>query len=277
MTADLRGRAAIVTGATRGIGRACALALAREGVDVAVAGKSTEERPNLPGTVFSVAREIESLGARALPVACDVRDREQVAALVAATVERFGRLDILVCNAGAMWWRPVLETPAKRFDLMMQVNVEHAFFASREAIPHMRRGGWGHIVTMSPPVDLRWLPGHVAYCISKLGMTMLALGLAEELRGEGVAVNALWPVTIIESQASINHALGEPSTWRTAEIVADALVAIVRHEPAELTGRALLDEPFLRSLGVSDFARYSVVPGSTPPPLEELWGRARRH
>ncbi len=268
MTLD--GRVAIVTGASRGVGRACVLALARQGVRVVVAAKSVRERPDLPGTIHSVAREVEELGGEGLAVQCDVRDREQIRSMVAATVQRFGRLDVLVCNAGALWWRPLLDTPDKRYDLVMQVNLDATFFGCREAIPHMRRNGWGHIVTMSPPPDLGWLPGHIAYAISKIGMTMVALGLAQELRADNVAANALWPVTIIESQASRNWGLGDPSMWRKPEILADCVVEIVRREPAELTGRALLDEPFLRSLGVGDFERYNVVPGATPPRLDQL-------
>jgi citronellol/citronellal dehydrogenase len=268
----LSGRVAIVTGSSRGVGRACALALARQGVRVTIAAKSTEERPNLPGTIHSVAREVERAGSEALPVVCDVRDRAQIRSMVDRTVERFGRLDILVCNAGALWWEPLMQTPEKRYDLVMQVNVGHTFFACQAAIPHMRENGWGHIVVMSPPVDTGWLPGHIAYGISKIGMTMVALGLAEELRADHIAANALWPVTIIESQASKNWRLGDPGMWRKADILADCVVEIVKHDPAEITGQALLDEPFLRSLGVTDFDRYNVVPGSKPPALEGLMG-----
>jgi citronellol/citronellal dehydrogenase len=267
----LSGRVAIVTGASRGIGRACALALAREGVRVAVAAKSVAERPDLPGTIHSVAREVEEEGGEALPVACDVRDRAQIRSMVDRTVERFGRLDVLVCNAGALWWQPVTETPEKRYDLVMQVNLGHAFFACQAAIPHLRASGGGHVVMMSPPLDPAWLPGHVAYGISKMGMTMIALGLAEELAPDRIAANALWPVTIIESQASRNWALGDPSMWRKADILADCVVAIAKHDPRDLTGQALLDEPFLRSLGVTDFERYNVVPGSSPLRLDEIW------
>ena len=271
---SLQERVAVVTGSSRGVGRACALALAREGVRIVVAAKSVRERERLPGTIHTVAREVEEAGSEALPVACDLRDREQIAALIEATMERFGRLDILVNNAGALWWEPVMQTPAKRFDLVMKINLEAAFFACQAAIPHMQANGWGHIINMSPPVDLAKLPGHVAYFVSKYGMTMLALGLAEELRDDGIAANALWPVTMIDSQATRNWGLGEPSQWRKADILADAVVQMVKQAPAELTGQALLDEPFLRSAGVTDFEKYSVVPGSEIPSLEEIW-RAR--
>ena len=272
---ELKGRVAVVTGASRGVGRACALALAREGIRVVIAAKSTRERERLPGTIYTVAEEIAAAGGEALPIVCDVRDREQIRTLVERTVGELGRLDILVANAGALWWQPLMETPPKRFDLMMKVNVEAAFFACQEVIPHMRRNRWGHIITMSPPVDLALLPGHIAYFISKFGMTMTALGLAAELAEDGIAANALWPVTLIESLATRNWGLGEPSDWRKADILADAVTAIVRHEPSSLSGQALLDEPFLRSQGVSDFDRYNVVPGSSPRRLNDFWGGGR--
>jgi citronellol/citronellal dehydrogenase len=270
---SLRGRVAIVTGSSRGIGAAIARGLAREGARVVVAAKSVRDRDRLPGTIHSVAAEIAAAGGEAVAIPCDVRDRGQVRDLVGRTVERFGRLDILVCNAGALWWRPLLATPEKRYDLVMQVNLEGALFACQAAIPRMREQRWGHLVTISPPIDLDLLPGRIAYLISKYGMTMLALGLAGELREDHIAANALWPVTLIESQASIHWRMGDPSMWRKPEIVADAVTALVGHDPSEITGRALLDEPFLRSLGRTDFERYSVVPGSVVPPLAELWGR----
>ncbi|MGD8377409.1 MAG: SDR family oxidoreductase [Acidobacteriota bacterium] len=270
----LEGRVAVITGASRGVGRACALALARKGARVTVAAKSTRDREKLPGTVHSVVAEVEAAGGEALAVPCDVRDREQIRDMVGRTVERFGRLDILVANAGALWWEPLMETPPKRFDLVMKVNLEGTFFACQEAIPHMRRNRWGHIITMSPPVDLKRVPGHIAYFVSKYGMTMIALGLAEELRADGIAANALWPVTLIESFATRNWGLGQPADWRKADILADSVVAIAGHEPAALTGQALLDEPFLRSCGVTDFDGYAVVPGATPRRLDDLWDEA---
>ena len=271
---DLAGKIAIVTGSSRGIGRAIALGLAREGVQVVVAAKSVRARERLPGTIHTVIAEIEAAGGTAHAVACDVRDREQVRALVASAVERFGRLDIVVSNAGALWWRPLLETPEKRYDLVMKVNLDATFFLCQAAIPYLRERG-GHLITISPPLDLDLLPTRIAYLASKFGMTMIALGLARELREDGIAANALWPLTIIESQASVNWNLGDPSLWRKPEIMADAVVGMVRHDPAALTGQTLLDEPFLRSLGVTDFDRYSVVPGSRVPPLREVWDRLR--
>lgn len=263
----LRGKVAIITGSTRGIGRAIALGLARAGCNIVVVGKSTESSEKLPGSVYSVAGEVEALGAKALPVPVDVRDAEQIERMATRTVEQFGRIDLLVNNAGALHWAGIQDTPPKRFDLVMSVNVRAAFLGCRAVLPAMIRQGAGHIVNMSPPLDLSILPGRVAYGISKLGMTLLTLGLAEEVRQHNVAVNSLWPVTIIESQASINHQLGSPSAWRKPDILVDCVLRLTRKNPAELTGQALLDEDFLRTEGVTDFAGYACVPGSNPPRL----------
>jgi citronellol/citronellal dehydrogenase len=264
---SLRGKVAIVTGSTRGIGRCIAHSLARAGCNVVVAGKSTESTEKLPGSIFTVAAEVEALGAKALPLQVDVRDAEQIENMAARALERFGRIDLLVNNAGALHWAGILDTPPKRFDLVMDVNVRAAFLACRAVLPAMIRQGGGHIINMSPPLDPAILPNRVAYGISKLGMTLLTLGLAEEVRPHNVAVNALWPVTIIESQASINHALGTPSMWRKPEILADCVLRLAQKEPSKVTGQALLDEDFLRAEGVKDFGSYACVPGSNPPRL----------
>jgi citronellol/citronellal dehydrogenase len=261
----LHGRVAIVTGASRGIGRAFALGLARAGCPVVIAAKSTTPTEKLPGSIYTVAREVEALGGQALPLPVDVRDEAQIEAMVGRTLERFGRIDVLVNNAGALWWKPVLETPPKRFDLVMGVNARAALLCCRAVLPAMIARRWGHVVNLSPPFDLAMVPGRVAYAISKLGMTLLTHGLAEEVRPHNIAVNSLWPVTIIESQASINHHLGTPELWRTPAILVDCLLRIVQTEPAALTSRALLDEDYLRSVGVTDFSGYACVPGTSPP------------
>jgi citronellol/citronellal dehydrogenase len=263
----LQGRVAIVTGASRGIGRALALGLARAGCHLVVAAKSTTSTERLPGSIHTVAQEVEALGAEALAVQVDVREEAQIDAMVAQTRERFGRIDILVNNAGALWWKPIQETPAKRFDLVMGVNARAAFLCSRAVLPAMIAQRWGHLVNLAPPLDLAMVPGRIAYAISKLGMTLLTCGLAEEVRHHHVAVNSLWPVTIIESRASINHGLGTPALWRKPDILVDCLLRIVQKEPATLTGQALLDEDFLRAEGVTDFSGYACVPGTKPPRL----------
>jgi citronellol/citronellal dehydrogenase len=269
----LAGRVAVVTGASRGIGRAMALGLARAGCHVVIAAKSTTATEKLPGTIYTVAQEVEALGAQALAVQVDVRDEAQVEALAARTLERFGRIDVLVNNAGALWWRPLVETPAKRFDLVMGVNARGAFLCARAVLPAMIERRWGHVVNLSPPVDLAMVPGRIAYAISKLGMTLLTHGLAEEVRPHNVAVNSLWPVTIIESQASINHQLGTPALWRKPDILVDCLLRLLQKGPAALTGQALLDEDFLRAEGVTDFGGYACVPGTDPPRLS--WAALR--
>jgi citronellol/citronellal dehydrogenase len=199
----------------------------------------------------------------------DVRDADQIDAMVVKTLDRFGRIDLLVNNAGALYWAGVLDTPPKQFDLVLGINARAAFLCCRAVLPAMVRQRWGHIINMSPPLDLSILPGRVAYGISKLGMTLLTFGLAEEVKQHNVAVNSLWPVTIIESQASINHRLGTPEMWRKPDILVDCVLRLAGKEPAEMTGRALLDEDFLRAEGVTDFSGYACVPGSQPPRL--LW------
>ncbi|MFN7018406.1 MAG: SDR family oxidoreductase, partial [Fimbriimonadales bacterium] len=231
--------------------------------------KTAEPDPRLPGTIYTVAEEVEALGARALPMRVDVRDENALQQMVDKTLETFGRIDILVNNAGALWWYPVLETPPKRFDLVMQVNLRASFVASQLVLPHMISQRWGHIITMSPPIDLQVLPGKVAYMISKFGMTMLALGLAEEVREHNVAVNALWPRTLIESQATIAWGLGTPKQWRKADIMADAAFELVRREPHTSTGNAWIDEDLLREAGITDFSVYNCTPDGEP--MEIVW------
>jgi len=261
----LEGRVALITGASRGIGRALALGLARHGCHIVIAAKSTETTEKLPGSIHTVAKEVEALGAQALPIQVDVRQPEQIESMVAQARQRFGRIDILINNAGALWWQPVAGTPVKRFDLVMGVNARAAFCAAQAVLPVMQERRWGHIINMSPPIKLNFVPGRVAYCISKYGMTLLTHGLAEEVRPFNIAVNSLWPVTIIESQASINLQLGAPATWRKPNILVECVLRLVQKEPAALTGQALLDEDFLRAEGVTNFERYACQPGTTPP------------
>ena len=245
----LEGRVAVVTGSSRGIGRVMALRLAAEGAAVVVTGKSQQSTEKLPGSIHSVAEEIVAAGGQALAVRLDVRSEDEVTAMVRQTVDGFGRLDILVNNAGALWWKPVMETPPKRYDLMWEVNVRGAFLCAQQALPHMIRNGFGHIVMCSPPIGTEANPGYVAYMTTKMGMTRLAIGIAAEHADDNVACNSLWPVTLIESLATINHGVGDRSMWRSPDILADALMEIVTAEPRTLTGRQLLDEPFLRERG----------------------------
>ncbi len=267
---ELTGRVAIITGASRGIGRAIALRLAREGVRVVIAAKTAEPDPRLPGTIYTVADEVQALGGEAFPIRVDVRDENAIQQMVDATLQRWGRIDILVNNAGALWWKPLLETPAKRFDLVMGVNVRAAFLCSQAVLPAMMNQRWGHIVNMSPPIEPSVVAGRIAYMLSKFGMTLLTYGLAEEVREYNIAVNSLWPRTLIESQATIAFQLGEPRYWRKADIMADALCELVRREPSTCTGQVWFDEDILREAGVTDFSIYNCIPDGEPLPIN--WG-----
>jgi citronellol/citronellal dehydrogenase len=202
-----------------------------------------------------VVAEIEALGGRGLAVRTDVRNEEAIAAMVAAAAHAFGSVDILVNNAGAMWWEPVLGTPAKRYDLMWEINVRASFLCAQYALPHMIRRRWGHIVNCSPPITTDASPGYVAYMTTKMGMTRVAIGIAAEMRDHNIAANALWPATVIESQVTANlppERIGTPDQWRTPAILCDALLEIVGNEPMACTGRQLIDEVFLRERGWSD-------------------------
>ena len=270
----LEGRVAIVTGSSRGIGRAMALRLAGTGAAVVVTGKSEHSTEKLPGSIHSVAEEIVAAGGRALAIHLDVRREEDVAAMVQRTVGELGRLDILVNPAGALWWKPVLETPLKRYDLMWEVNVRGAFLCSQHALPHMIRNGGGHIVMCSPPIGTSANPGYVAYMTTKMGMTRLAIGIAAEHEADNVACNSLWPVTLIESLATINYGVGDPSIWRSPDILSDALMEIVTTEPRRLTGRQLLDEPFLRERGWTQERLDAYWLQGPPPEPVYIDGRA---
>ena len=264
----LAGQVAVVTGSSRGVGRAVALALAREGCDIVVAAKTDTPHPRLPGTIQSTAEEVRALGRKALAVPCNVREFGDVERLRDATLSAFGRIDILINNAGAIHWSPVADWPPGKFDLVMDVNVRGSVLCARAVIPAMRERKHGHIVVMSPPVNIKKVAGKGPYFVSKMGMTLLAHAISEEERENGIAANALWPVTMIESEATRHFEMGKPEEWRTADILADATREIVCAPPAELTGRALYDEDVLRERrGLTDFSGYSLVPGTHPPPV----------
>lgn len=270
------GNVVFITGATRGVGKACALRLARAGWDVAVAGRSTQENERLPGTIYSVAEEIAECGVRALPVRCNLVEQETIDAAVAATLAEFGRIDAVINNAGALWWRNMDETPMKRFDLLMNVNARGAFAVTSGFLPKMLEQNRGHVIFMSPPIDLSVVGGHIAYMIGKFGMTLTAIGLGDELSHTGVSATALWPKTLIESYATINFQLGTPHLWRKADILSDAAYEILQR-PEETRGKALIDEDFLRSIGYTDFDRYKCVPDGEPMELSSTAMRMARH
>ena len=261
---SLEGKTVLVTGASRGIGRAIGLRAAREGANVVVAAKTSARHPKLPGTIHDAAAEIEAAGGRALAVACDVREEEQVEAAVRAAVDRFGGIDVLVNNASAIFLAGTADTPMKRYDLVSQVNARGTFLCSQKCIPHLARAANAHILNLAPPLSMepRWFASHLAYTMAKYGMSMCVLGMSEELRDRGIAVNALWPRTVIAT-AALNLLGGEETArhGRTPEIVADAAVAILKRDARSCTGNFFVDEDVLREEGVRDFKRYAVEPG----------------
>ena len=265
---SLAGRVAIITGASRGIGRECALSLAKLGCNIVVAAKTVTPQPTLPGTIFTVAEEVEALGVRALPFQLDLRDEDGCAKCVEATMAAFGRVDILINNASALWWRDIVDTPAKKYDLITSINARGSLLMTQAVLPHMEAADWGHVITMSPPIDVRGMAGRTAYNISKFGMTMVALGVAQEYMGKNVAGNALWPATIVESLASINFNLGDRSMWRKATVLSDCVAAICSTEPRDCTNNMFIDDDYLRQhhgFEKPDFDQYACVPGSDPP------------
>lgn len=265
---SLENKVAIVTGASRGIGKAIALRLAQERARVVVAAKTVEPNPKLPGTIHDTVREICEARGEAMAVRCDVRRHEDLDRLVAETLSTFGRIDILVNNAGVIWIQPLSLTDEKRLDLLLDINFKAPFLLSRLCIPHMAKNGWGHIINMSPPIreeHLTYAAEKIGYMASKINMTLLTHGLAGELKGTGIACNSLWPRTLIESLATINLGLGRPDDWRRSDILVDAVALILHQDPNVYTGQALIDEDVLRDCGgIQDFRRYNVVPDSQP-------------
>ncbi len=268
---DLRGKTLFITGASRGIGLAIALRAARDGANIVVAAKSNVANPKLPGTIFEAAAAIEAAGGQALAIRCDIREEDQVQAAVAQTIERFGGLDILVNNASAIWLRGCLDTPMKRFDLMHQVNSRGSFLCAQACLPHLLRATNPHILTLAPPpnLDPKWWGPHTGYTLAKMGMSLVTLGLAAEFGSRGVAVNALWPQTVIATDAIKMIPGVQAERCRTPAILADAAHAILTTPSRELSGRFLIDEALLRERGVSDFRGYAVDPSQ--PLLTDLF------
>jgi citronellol/citronellal dehydrogenase len=260
----LSGRTLLVTGGSRGIGLAIAKRAARDGANVAILAKTVKPHPKLPGTIHTAAEEIEEAGGRALPIQTDVRHDDQVQAAVDRTVETFGGIDVVVNNASAIFLAGTAETPMKRFDLMHQVNVRATFLCSKLCLPHLREGTNPHVLNLAPPpnLDPKWFAPHLAYTLAKYGMSLCVLGMAEELRGDGIAVNALWPRTLIATAAVRNLLGGDEAARasRTPEIVADAAHAILTRDSRSTTGNFFIDEEVLREAGVTDFGRYRVDP-----------------
>jgi len=269
ITGDLSGKKIFITGGSRGIGLAIALRAARDGASIAIAAKTSEPNPKLPGTIHSAAEDIRAAGGTALAIQCDLRDEEQIASAVSQAAEAFGGIDILINNASAINLTPTEATPAKRFDLMFDVNVRGTFLTSQAAIPHLRAsaeaGRNPHILTLSPPLSMKakWFQHHVAYTMAKYGMSMCVLGMSEEFRKTGIAVNALWPRTAIDTAALQMIPGIDTAACRTPEILADAAYVILNRESKDCTGNFFVDDEVLASVGVKDLEKYSVVPGTT--------------
>jgi citronellol/citronellal dehydrogenase len=260
MSSPLENRVVVMSGGSRGIGLAIAVALARAGAKIALMAKTDQPHPKLPGTIHTAAEEIAAAGGEALPRVGDVRDEAQVDALVAAAVERWGGVDVVVNNASAINLSPIAALEPKRYDLMLDINVRGTYLLTRAALPHLRDSDHAHVLTLSPPLsaDPRWLRGHAPYTVSKMGMTMITLGVAADEREHGVAANCLWPRTLIAT-AAVKNLLGGDRAMaqsRDPEIVADAARAILERDPSVATGNAYMDDEVLTEAGVTDLERY---------------------
>ena len=266
---SLAGKKIFVTGGSRGIGLAIAIRAAKDGAMIAIAAKTNEPNPKLPGTIHTAASEITAAGGKALAIQCDLRDENQISAAVDQAVKEFGGIDILINNASAINLTPTLQTPAKRFDLMFDVNVRGTFLTSQAVLPHLQEsakaGRNPHILTLSPPLSMKakWFRNHVAYTMAKYGMSMCVLGMAEEFKREKIAVNALWPRTAIDTAALAMIPGVDTAACRTPEILADAAYIILNRDSASCSGNFFVDDEVLASEGITDLEKYSVVPGTT--------------
>lgn len=260
------GKTVYITGASRGIGKAIGLKLAGAGANIVIAAKTTEPHPTLEGTIYTAAEEMEAIGGKALPVKTDIRSEEQVEASISKAVDTFGGIDIVLNNASAIQLSGIAHTPMRRYDLMHSVNVRGSYLVTQKALPYLKASAHAHILNISPPLHMaqKWFENHVAYTMTKYGMSMLVLGLAGELKPDGIAVNALWPKTVIATAAVRNLLGGEPMIRqsRKPEIMADAAFEILQKPGVTFTGHFCVDEQVLRDAGVDDFEKYAVVPGN---------------
>ena len=266
---SLSGKRIFITGGSRGIGLAIALRAAADGASIAIAAKTADPNPKLPGTIFTAAAEIEAAGGKALALQCDIRDELAIEEAIKKTVDTFGGIDIVINNASAINLTKTDQTPAKRFDLMFDVNVRGTFLTSQAALPHLRQsakdGRNPHILNLSPPLSMKpiWFKNHVAYTMAKYGMSMCVLGMAEEFKRDGIAVNALWPRTVIDTAALQMIPGIDALAGRTPQILADAAHIILNRDSKECTGNFFVDDLLLASEGITDLEKYSVTPGTT--------------
>jgi citronellol/citronellal dehydrogenase len=278
---SLKNKTLFITGASRGIGLAIALRAAKDGANIAIAAKTAEPNPKLPGTIYTAAKEIEDAGGKALPIVCDIRFEDQVQSAVDQTVAKFGGIDICVNNASAIQLTGVLATDMKRYDLMNSINARGTYLTSRTCIPHLKKAANPHVLMLSPPLDMspKWFAGHTAYSMAKYGMSLCVLGMAAEFKSDGIAFNALWPRTGIATAAIRNALAGDEGMkhCRTVDILSDAAHMIFEKPAREFSGNFLIDDTFLAANGVTDFDRYRVdptmdlmpdffVPDNIPPP-----------
>ncbi|MDX1746519.1 MAG: NAD(P)-dependent oxidoreductase [Halobacteriales archaeon] len=274
---DLSGQTAFVTGTTRGIGKAIALALAEQGCNVVSTGKTTEEddygeERDLEGTIEQTAREVEERGAEALPIRLNVRDEENVQAAAEEAIDHFGEVNVVINNASAIQLATVEDLPPNRFDLLTDVNVRGTYLVSRAFADHLKGVEDSWILTNSPPITVDRSPGQAPYAWSKMGMTFITLSLSSELGPHDVGCNTFWPVTAIDTRATRYFGLGTEDDWRSPEIVSDAVLEILRRDPAEFTGNACYDEDLLREAGVEDFSNYNLTPGDPAPTSAQMFG-----
>ena len=263
---SFKNKTVLITGGTRGIGKAIGLKLAKEGANIVIAAKSVEENPKLGGTIFTAAKEMEDAGGKALPVQCDIRNEENVQLVINKAVETFGGIDILINNASAIYLTPTEQTEPKRFDLMYDINVRGTFFVTKFCVEHLKKSDNPHILTLSPPINMnpKWFANHLAYTLTKYNMSMMAMGWAAEFKKYKIASNALWPKTTIDTAAVRNLLGGQAlaNMSRTVDIVADAAYYIFSKPSTECTGNTFLDEEVLSKEGITDLSSYSVVPGA---------------
>ena len=265
---NLKNKTIFITGATRGIGREIALRFARDGANIVVTGKTTEPNPKLAGTIHSTAQEVEAAGGRALPLQLDIRDENAVAVALKTATDKFGGIDILINNASALGITGTMATPAKRYDLMNQINARGTFICSQACVPYLSRSRNPHILTLSPPLNMnqKWFKEHVAYTIAKYGMSMCTLGMSAEFAAQGIAVNSLWPRTTIATAAVEVFFPQALAGSRKPAIMADAAYAIVVRDSRDVTGHFFIDEEVLREQGVTDFEQYALTPGAKLSP-----------
>ena len=264
---SLQGKTLFISGASRGIGLAIAKRAARDGANIAIAAKTAEPHPKLPGTIYTAAKEIEEAGGKALPILCDIRFEDQVQAAIQQAVDTFGGIDICINNASAISPTGTLDTEMKRYDLMNEINTRGTFLVSKTCIPHLKEGSNAHILNLAPPLDMdaKWFAPHVAYTIAKMGMSLCTLGMSKELAPNKIAVNSLWPLTAIDT-AAIRNVLGDDEMvkgCRLDSIMADAAYAILCRDSSTCTGNFYIDEAVLREEGITDFDQYAVEPGAT--------------